>query len=90
MDELSEHQRDLLDFEAGTFIGAGAKEQAIRARFRLGATSYYQQLNALLDTQAALAHNPALVNRLLRLRASRQRSRTARRRDITDQAPDRS
>ena len=79
MDELSQHERDILDFEAGTFGGPGAKEAAITARFGLGATNYYQQLNALLNTQAALAYNPVLLNRLLRLRQSRQRSRTARR-----------
>ena len=58
------------------FSGAGSKERAIRDEFDLSATRYYQQLNALLDTQAALAHNPLLVNRLLRLRAARRRSRT--------------
>ena len=58
MDELSQHERDILDFEAGTFGGPGAKEAAITARFGLGATNYYQQLNALLNTQAALAYNP--------------------------------
>lgn len=84
MDELSDHERDILDFEAGTFNGAGAKELAIRSRFGLGATHYYQQLNALLDNQAALAHNPTLVNRLRRLRQRRMRSRTARRGDFTD------
>jgi hypothetical protein len=83
MDELSAHQRDILDFEAGTFGGAGSKEQAIRGRFGLGATNYYQQLNALLDSEAALAHNPVLVNRLRRLRARNQRSRSARRTDTT-------
>ena len=78
VDDLSQHQLDILDFEARTFTGAGAKEQAIRERFGLGATNYYQQLNALLDSQAALAHNPVLVNRLLRQRARHQRIRSAR------------
>ena len=83
MEELSAHQRDILDFEAGTFVGAGSKEQAIRARFGLGTTTYYQQLNALLDNEAALAHDPLLVSRLRRQRARNQRSRTARRNDFT-------
>lgn len=85
MDELSQHERDLLDFEAGTFGGPGAKEAAIAARFGLSATDHYQQLNALLTTQAALAYNAVLVNRRLRLRQSRQRSRTARRGGSPDQ-----
>jgi len=36
-------------------------------------------LNALIDDPAALAHDPMLVKRLRRMRASRQRARTARR-----------
>ncbi|TPG12903.1 DUF3263 domain-containing protein [Pedococcus bigeumensis] len=84
MEELSARQRDILDFEAGTFAGAGSKEQAIRTRFGVGATNYYQQLNALLDSEAALAHDPLLVNRLRRLRARNQRSRTPRRNDFTE------
>ena len=56
-----------------------AKEQAIRELFNLSATHYYQILNALIDTEDALAHDPMLVKRLRRLRTSRQRARTARR-----------
>jgi hypothetical protein len=82
VDDLSEQQRRILDFETRTFIGAGAKEQAIREEFGLGATAYYQQLNAMLGSQAALAHNPALVKRLLRLRARHQRIRSAQGRDV--------
>jgi len=43
------------------------------------ATRYYQTLNALIDTDAALAHDPMLVKRLRRLRSARQRERSARR-----------
>ncbi len=35
---------------------------------------YYQRLNQLADTEAALAHNPVLVNRLCRVRTNRSRS----------------
>ncbi len=45
----------------------------------MSATRYYQVLNALIDDQAALAFDPMLVKRLRRMRASRQRARTARR-----------
>lgn len=58
MDDLTPHQRDILDFELRTFTGAGAKEQAIAEVFGLGSTNYYQQLNAVLESQAALAHHP--------------------------------
>lgn len=78
MEQLSGEQRALLDFERRAFAGAGAKEQEIRATFGIGATTYYQRLNALLAVEAALAYDPLLVNRLRRRRAANQRSRSAR------------
>ena len=59
--------------------GAYAKETAIRERFDMSATRYYQVLNALVDRPEALAADPMLVKRLRRLRASRQKARAARR-----------
>jgi len=70
-DELTERERDLLDFEKQWWRRPGAKEQAIRDRFDLSPTRYYQLLNALLDRPAAVAYDAGLVNRLRRLRASR-------------------
>jgi hypothetical protein len=74
-DGLGERERDILAFERQSWRHAGAKEQAIRDRFELSATRYYQLLNALLDNPAALAHDPVLVARLRRLRGSRARAR---------------
>ncbi len=76
---LSERDSDILAFERHWWKFAGAKEQAIRERFELSATRYYQVLNALIDKPEALAHDPLLVKRLRRLRANRQRERSARR-----------
>lgn len=76
---LSERDSDILTFERQWWKFAGAKEQAIRERFGLSATRYYQVLNALIDKPEALAHDPLLVKRLRRLRANRQRERSARR-----------
>ena len=45
----------------------------------MSATRYYQVLNALLDNPAALEADPMLVKRLRRMRAARQRARSARR-----------
>jgi hypothetical protein len=72
-DELTDHERELLDFEKQWWRRPGAKEQAIRERFDLSPTRYFQLLNALLDRPAALAYDPALVKRLRRVRASRSR-----------------
>ncbi len=78
-ESLSRRDRDILAFERQWWKYAGAKEQAIRELFDMSGTRYYQILNALIDTPAALAADPMLVKRLRRLRASRQRQRSARR-----------
>jgi hypothetical protein len=76
---LSERSQRMLALERQWWKYAGAKEQAIRELFDMSATHYYQILNALIDTEEALAHDPMLVKRLRRLRSSRQKARTARR-----------
>ncbi|GHS90186.1 hypothetical protein AGMMS50218_17800 [Actinomycetota bacterium] len=77
--ELSERDQQILAFERQWWKYAGAKEQAVRELFDMSATRYYQVLNALIDSPAALAQDPMLVKRLRRMRATRQRARTARR-----------
>ena len=77
--ELSDRDREIIAFERQWWKYAGAKEQAIRDLFDMSATRYYQVLNALIDSQAALEADPMLIKRLRRLRASRQRARSARR-----------
>lgn len=77
--ELSERERELLDFERQWWRYSGAKEQAIRELFDVSATRYYQLLNAAIDRPEALAHDPMLVKRLRRMRSARQRARSARR-----------
>jgi hypothetical protein len=78
-DGLSRRDKEILAFERQWWKYAGAKEQAIRDLFDMSATRYYQVLNALIDSSEALAADPMLVKRLRRLRASRQRARSARR-----------
>lgn len=77
--ELTERERQILEFERQWWRYAGAKEQAIRELFDCSATRYYQLLNALIDTPAALQADPMLVKRLRRMRSARQRARSARR-----------
>ncbi|MHA7275412.1 DUF3263 domain-containing protein [Arthrobacter sp. HLT1-21] len=78
-DVLGDREQQMLALERQWWKYSGAKEQAIRELFDLSATHYYQILNATIDTEAALAHDPMLVKRLRRLRTSRQRARSARR-----------
>ena len=76
---LSERDAEILAFERQWWKFAGAKEQAVREKFQMSATRYYQVLNALIDKPEALAVDPLLVKRLRRLRETRQRARSARR-----------
>ncbi len=75
---LDDLQLRLLDFERRWVARVGAKEAAIRDEFGLPAARYYQMLNVLIESPAALQHDPLLVRRLQRLRDSRTRSRAAR------------
>lgn len=76
---LTDREQEILAFERQWWKYAGAKEQAIRELFDMSATRYYQVLNALIDRPDALAADPMLIKRLRRLRAARQRARSARR-----------
>ena len=76
---LGQRDRQILEFERQWWKYAGAKEQAIRELFDMSATRYYQIINALIDNPDALAFDPMLVKRLRRMRAARQRARSARR-----------
>ncbi|HSP37381.1 MAG TPA: DUF3263 domain-containing protein [Frankiaceae bacterium] len=78
-EELTPLEAEILEFERQWWRLAGAKEQAIRDRFGLTSTRYHQQLNALIDSPAALRTDPMLVKRLQRLRSARERDRAARR-----------
>ena len=72
---LSDRERAILDFERSWWAEPGPKELAIRRRFELSATRYYQVLNALLDAPEADAYDPLVVRRLRRLRERRRRAR---------------
>jgi hypothetical protein len=77
--ELSERDRAILDFEREWWRYAGEKEKAVRERFDVSPTRYYQLLNRIIDDEVAVAYDPMLVKRLRRLRSQRQRQRAARR-----------
>jgi len=75
---LGDRDVAILAFERQWWRHAGAKEQAIREEFGLSAARYYQLLGALIDSPAALHHDPMLVKRLLRLRDARMAARSTR------------
>ncbi|MEU7425947.1 MULTISPECIES: DUF3263 domain-containing protein [unclassified Streptomyces] len=73
--ELGSREQAVLALERRGFPGPGAKERAIREELGLSPVTYYQLLNALLDDERALAHDPVTVNRLRRVRETRRAER---------------
>lgn len=71
--EFPERDARILDFERRDWPHPGAKEEAIRVELGLSAARYYQLLNAVIDSPAALRHDPMLIRRLRRLREGRHR-----------------
>jgi hypothetical protein len=72
---LSERDRAILDFERVWWTEPGPKELAIRSRFDLSPTRYYQVLGELLESSDAVKYDPLVVRRLRRLRDRRRRAR---------------
>ncbi|MBD0746274.1 DUF3263 domain-containing protein [Streptomyces sp. CBMA152] len=73
---LGEREKAVLAMEARSWAGPGAKERAVRERLGISPTHYYQLLNALLDDEHALAHDPVTVNRLRRVREAQRERRS--------------
>lgn len=76
---LSQRELEVLGFERQWWKYAGAKETAIRQKFAMSSTRYYQILNQLIEKQEAMQADPMLVKRLRRMRTARQRTQAARR-----------
>jgi len=72
---LTDRDRAILDFERSWWTQPGPKETAIRDRFDLSPTRYYEILNELLEDPAAMEYDPLLIRRLRRLRDRRRRQR---------------
>lgn len=74
---LSDRELAVLEFERHWCqrTAAATKADAIRLELRLSKARYYALLDGLLDSPAALAHDPLLVHRLRRRRTERRRAR---------------
>ena len=72
---LTERERSILEFERSWWTEPGPKELAIRERFDLSATRYYQLLAELVDSDDALEYDPLVIRRLRRMRDRRRRAR---------------
>jgi uncharacterized protein DUF3263 len=72
---LTDRDKAILDFERSWWSEPGPKETAIRERFELSPTRYYEILNQLLEDPEAMDYDPLVVRRLRRLRDRRRRQR---------------
>jgi hypothetical protein len=72
---LTERDRAILDFERTWWSQPGPKETAIRERFELSNTRYYELLNDVLEDPDAMEYDPLVVRRLRRLRERRRKQR---------------
>jgi hypothetical protein len=76
---LTDLDKQILAFERQWWRDGAAKDRAAQDRLGLAGSDYYRTLSQLIDRDEALEHDPLLVRRLRRLRATRRRERAARR-----------
>jgi hypothetical protein len=72
---LSDREKAILDLERTWWTLEGPKEAAIKERFGLSSTRYYELLSSLIRTDEALDYDPLVVRRLRHLRDRRRRVR---------------
>ena len=72
---LSDREKAILDFERTWWRLPMPKATAIRERFGISGTRYYELVQDLLDDADAMAYDPLVVRRLRRVRDRRRRAR---------------
>lgn len=63
---LTEKQKAMIDLAGEHFKHAGSLDSAAMERFGMTPTRYWQEMNRLIGTEAAVAYQPASVRRLRR------------------------
>ncbi|KAA1426561.1 DUF3263 domain-containing protein [Nocardioides antri] len=76
---LTELERSLLAFERHWWRYGASRADAARRRFGLSGSDHGRIVSDLIDREEALAHDPVLVRRLRRMRATRRIQRSERR-----------
>jgi hypothetical protein len=71
--ELTDCQRQLLDFERTWWQFDDSREALIRARFGCSPDEYDAELDEVLDHPRAMDHDPLVVRRFQRRRVRRRR-----------------
>ena len=77
MGDLTDLEKQILDFEAKWWRDPSGKAAVIPAEFRLAVPRYYELLNEIVDKPEALAYAPVTSRRVIRLRTQRQSTRQA-------------
>ncbi|QXC59167.1 DUF3263 domain-containing protein [Aquihabitans sp. G128] len=72
---LTERDEAILDFERSWWAQPGPKAEAIRERFELSSTRYYELLTEILADPESFQYDPLLARRLKRDRDRRRRER---------------
>ena len=71
---LTDQQKAMLDLAGETFKHAGSLDSAAMERFGMTPTRYWQEVNQLIQTEAAVAYQPATVAQLKTKRRSMVRT----------------
>jgi hypothetical protein len=71
---LTERERAVIDFERTWWALDGSRDVLIRDRFDCTPEAFALELDALVDSPDALAHDPLVVRRLRRHRDRRRRA----------------
>jgi hypothetical protein len=64
LNNLTDHERAILDFERSWSSQRGSKAVAVDQRFGLSLATYYRRRGKLIMRPEAFAYAPALVRRL--------------------------
>ena len=73
--ELTPHERAVIDFERTWWQLPTRKDDEIRARFAISASSYYRALHTLVTRPEAESYDPLTVRRVRRRREQARRGR---------------
>lgn len=71
---LTDTQKAMLDLASEKFKHAGSLDSAAMERFGLTPTKYWQEVNRIIQTEAAVAYRPATVAQLKTKRRSMVRT----------------
>lgn len=64
---LSEEDRAILDFERGSWLQPGPKDQAIEWVLGLSSRDYYERLRVVVSSEAGSSYDPLTAKRVLKL-----------------------